>query len=49
LLPEEERDDVIASYPLSGLGLLAAVLALVFLAYLQPSFMLELGSRLQLC
>jgi hypothetical protein len=31
------------------MGLLAAVLALVFLAYLQPSFMLELGSRLQLC
>jgi hypothetical protein len=31
------------------MGLLAAVLILVFLAYLQPSFLLELGSRLQLC
>jgi putative flippase GtrA len=30
-------------------GVLAAVLAFVFLAYLRPSFLLELGSRLQLC
>jgi hypothetical protein len=32
-----------------SMGLLATVLTLVFLAYLQPSFLLELGSRLQLC
>ena len=32
-----------------SLGLLALVLAVTFLAYLQPAFLLELGSRLQLC
>lgn len=31
------------------LVLLAGVLLLVFLAYLQPSFLLEWGTRLQLC
>lgn len=31
------------------LGLLALVLTLVFMAYLQPAFLLELGTRLQLC
>lgn len=32
-----------------SLGLLALILAVIFLAYLQPAFLLELGSRLQLC
>ena len=32
-----------------SVGLLALVLGLTFLAYLQPAFLLELGSRLQLC
>lgn len=32
-----------------SLALGAAVLLLVFLAYLRPSFLLELGTRLQLC
>ncbi len=32
-----------------SLGLLALILAAIFLAYLQPAFLLELGSRLQLC
>lgn len=31
------------------LALLATVLALVFLSYLQPAFLLEWGTRLQLC
>ena len=32
-----------------SMGALAVVLTLLFLAYLQPSFLLELGARLQLC
>ncbi|MDR7052487.1 hypothetical protein J2X54_004992 [Duganella sp. 3397] len=35
----------------SGLwrGLIAAVLALVFLAYLQPGFVVDLANRVYLC
>jgi len=32
-----------------SLGVLALVLGLIFLAYLQPALLLELGSQLQLC
>lgn len=31
------------------LALIATVLVLVFLAYLRPAFLLEWGTRLQLC